>query len=581
MTDFTETEVRTFYATMAPAIKQTGSEWRGPCPVHQGKDPNFSVNANTGFAHCHSKCGRGFDVIGLYRELTGADFPTAKAKVFEIVGRPAPNWEERDIEAMYDYQDTDGNVLYQVVRKFGKKFMQRRPDNQGGWPWGLGGIAPVPFHLPRWKDAPFVAVTEGEKDVLTLESIGLKATCNNGGAGNFKPELAKWFAGKKVAIIPDNDDPGRSHAVKVAELLNPVALSVKIIELPGLEEKGDVSDYIRAGGTREAIAELYRKAQQWTPEWEFSAEVPNPNEKYIRTLQQVLDECGGLDKFWSMPELSGIATPFPKLTRCLGGGMRPGEVYVIGANQGAGKTSLALQFALHALQKRFGVLMFSMEMGWKDVYQRLISIEARVDLLEYRNTVASHSSARAMREALVTATAEALSYQLVVSNKTRVNPDYLLEEATRIKKRSKVDLIVIDHMQLMGSTGNVRGDYEKFTAISRATKETAQEMGVPILLVSQTSRSNSTERRSELEVSDLRGSGAIEEDAAAVMLLYYDRDDKARTLANGTFAKGPVKSFLKVDKNRYGMQGMYMPLMHYKAYTRFEECEQAEAAGGA
>ena len=72
-------------------------------------------------------------------------------------------------------------------------------------------------------------------------------------------------------------------------------------------------------------------------------------------------------------------------------------------------------------------------------------------------------------------------------------------------------------------------------------------------------------------MSDLRGSGAIEEDAAAVMLLYPDKSDRARTLASGTFAKGPVKSWLKVDKNRFGMQGLYLPLMHLKAFTKFED----------
>jgi len=149
----------------------------------------------------------------------------------------------------------------------------------------------------------------------------------------------------------------------------------------------------------------------------------------------------------------------------------------------------------------------------------------------------------------------------------------LTEESTRIKARSKVDLVIVDHMQLMSSTGKIRSDYEKFTAISRATKGIAAELGVPLLLISQTSRSNSSDKRWELEVSDCRGSGAIEEDAACVLLLYYDGEDFKAAKAEpdgGRLKRGPIKTWLKLGKNRYGPQGTYTQLNHFKAYTRFD-----------
>jgi replicative DNA helicase len=123
---------------------------------------------------------------------------------------------------------------------------------------------------------------------------------------------------------------------------------------------------------------------------------------------------------------------------------------------------------------------------------------------------------------------------------------------------------------MMATTGSVRYEYEKFTTISRAMKQTAVELNVPVLLVSQTSRSNAERKTLELEVSDLRGSGAIEEDAAAVFLLYEDKDDRKSHISAGTYAKGPVKSWLKLAKNRYGGQGSYLPLWHFKRFTRFD-----------
>src|SRR5215813_6739931 len=191
---FTPSEVRAFYAARVPSLKITNQrEWRGPCPVHSGKDPNFAVNAETGLAQCHSQCGRGWDIISLEQELSGVDFVPAKERVFDLVGRPRVAWEERDVEAIYDYTDESGKLLYQVLRHHGKKFNQRRPDGTGLWKWGLGDIRRVPFRLPKLQNAEFVAVCEGEKDVLTLERHQIAATCNNGGAGNFKPELAPYF----------------------------------------------------------------------------------------------------------------------------------------------------------------------------------------------------------------------------------------------------------------------------------------------------------------------------------------------------------------------------------------------------
>lgn len=585
MIDFSPSEIAEYYAVRVPALKQGNQrEWRGACPVHNGNGANFTVDSETGMAHCHSQCGQGWDIISLEMAMSGTDFPHAKVSVFRTIGRPEPSWEDRDIQATYDYADANGTVRYQVVRKAGKKFMQRRPDGQGGWMWGLGGVAPLPYRLPEWKDRPAVAVVEGEKDATTLWRLGIPATCNNGGAGNFKPELVPYFAGKRVMIFPDNDDPGRDHALKVAALLKGTAASVKIAELPNLPTKGDVSDFIGAGGTVAQIKAVCERAQEWTPEWQFSSDVPDENDQYVRTFEQTIAECGGLNQFWDLTKYEGIATPFKRLTKALAGGMRKGEFYVIGGNQGSGKTSLGLQFVLHAIRHQLGVLLFSMEMGWRDVFQRMVAIHAGVDLLEYRDLLfeakkSGHDSEplKAIRRDLQTATTELYQLPLLVSRKTRVTPDYLISEAKRLRARSRIDLIVVDHMQLMSSTGKERGDYEKFTAISRATKEMAVMIDTPVLILSQTSRRNSNEGHTELEDSDLRGSGAIEEDAAGTMFIYPDAEERKNRLADKTFSFG-CKSWLKLSKNRFGLGAMYLELNHNKRFTRFElPCEEQHA----
>lgn len=565
--EFTASEVSRYYSARLPHLKQRGKEWRCPCPVHKGKDDNFAVNAETGQAHCHSACGRGWDIVGLEQELTGAEFQEAKAEVFQLIGKTEFHWHKRrgEFDCAYDYEDESGKLLYQVVRyKNPKGFNQRRPDGNGDWNWGLGNVRIVPYRLPALAKSPFAFCVEGEKDADQLARFGIVATCNNGGAGNFKPELAAYFAGKAVAIIPDNDDPGRSHARKVAELLFGVAKSVKVLTLPGLPEKGDVSDFLTAGGTVEQLRQLYQEAAFYSPETE-----PHEEDRHLRSLKDELESAGGLDGFWDMSQHHGIPTPFPCLTRALAGGLLRGEVYAIAARTGHGKTSLGLQFATRAALAGLGVLIFSMEMTWRTVFQRMVAQEARVDLNDYQHSQERQENLSMQRAALARATSDLYDVPIWVSTKSRITPNYLVAESERLKaKLPKLHLLIVDHMQLMGSDEKSGSEYEKFTAISRALKQSAKSLDLPVLVMAQIRRLE--ESRRELEISDIRGSGAIEEDMAAVMLIYEDVEDAKRTKALGCYDKGPVKTWMKLDKNRFGSSGLYLPLLHFKGCTRFD-----------
>jgi len=169
----------------------------------------------------------------------------------------------------YDYVSEGGILLYQVVRMVPKSFRQRRPDGCGGWTWKLGDTSRVPYRLVELlagvETGRWVVVVEGEKDVDRLRSLGFVATCNSGGAGKWRPEFAGYFAGAKVCIVPDNDDAGRAHAEQVAQNLHPVASDLRVLDLPGLPEKGDVSEWLNAGGTVEGLRRLILATQAWEP----------------------------------------------------------------------------------------------------------------------------------------------------------------------------------------------------------------------------------------------------------------------------------------------------------------------------
>ncbi len=179
-----------------------------------------------------------------------------------------PDGEFERVVATYDYESEDGELLYQVLRYEPKTFRQRQPDGRGGWTWrGYPAAETVPYRLPAFAGASgaTVYVVEGEKDADALRALGLVATCNAGGAGKWPEHFANYFCDCSVVILPDNDLAGLAHADLVARNLAPVATSVRIVELPGLPVKGDVADWLAAGGTPRELFKLAAATPKYEP----------------------------------------------------------------------------------------------------------------------------------------------------------------------------------------------------------------------------------------------------------------------------------------------------------------------------
>jgi putative DNA primase/helicase len=248
----------------------------------------FGTNGSVAVEIAGEKCGQWYDhedaagggpwelltVKGRMTSRDAIEWLRARGITLKLVSKAS-----RQIVATYNYLDERGDLLFQVCRFAPKTFRQRRPDGNGDWIWNVMGTRQVPYRLPELIAAPadrVVFIVEGEKDADRLAGLGLIATCNAGGAAkpraNGKPGKSKWrpelnpcFAARDVVILPDNDDTGRNHARMVASYLAPVAARVRIPELPGLPAKGDISDWLDAGGTREMLEELAADAPTFSP----------------------------------------------------------------------------------------------------------------------------------------------------------------------------------------------------------------------------------------------------------------------------------------------------------------------------
>jgi len=230
--------------------KKTGGDYAVRCPAHEDTSPSLSVTVGSDgrvLLHCHAGC----DLAAI---LTAIGL--RPADLFEA--KPAAGGKKQ-IVATYDYRDESGAPLFEVVRFEPKDFRQRHRGPTGEWVWKMEGVRRVLYRLPELlKGLATVAavwVVEGEKDVETLRSLGLTATCNPGGAGKWLPDYSASLKGASaVYVVPDNDKPGRDHAEAVAKVLREVVPVVRVVKLPGPGK--DVSEWIAAGGTRARLEAL-------------------------------------------------------------------------------------------------------------------------------------------------------------------------------------------------------------------------------------------------------------------------------------------------------------------------------------
>ena len=225
--------------------------------IRYGSNGSLSIDPTKNTFYDH-EANEGGGILDLIRREAGTKTRAQAVDWLKQQGMAPPDEKpavKPRVVASYDYFDESGELLFQVQRMEPKTFRQRRPVGSG-WEYKVSGTRQVPYRLPGLvassPETP-VYIVEGEKDADRLVSMGLVATCNAGGAGKWRNSHSECLKGRHVTLIPDNDDAGRDHVQKVAASLKGIALSVRILSLPGLPAKGDVSDWLDAGGT---VAEL-------------------------------------------------------------------------------------------------------------------------------------------------------------------------------------------------------------------------------------------------------------------------------------------------------------------------------------
>jgi len=272
---------------------------------------------------------------------------------------------------------------------------------------------------------------------------------------------------------------------------------------------------------------------------------------------------GGVNAFLDPSQrVSGLSTGFAKFDE-MTGGLHGGELLILAARPSMGKTALALNIAQHVAthpQMRKPVAVFSLEMSSASLLTRLLCSAARVDQHKFRAGYLNADERRKLQVAL----ADLTDSPLFLDDTAGVNLMDIHSKLRRMQAEHGLSLVVIDYLQLMSSRGRSENRNQEVSAISRGLKLMAKDLNVPFLVLSQLSRAAETRIGDHKpQLSDLRDSGSIEQDADLVAFIFreevYKRDrEDLRGLAD-----------LIVAKQRNGPIGN-VPLRFLGQFTRFE-----------
>ena len=497
-------------------VRHAGGGHTARCPSHEDKEASLSVGVGED----------GFLLLNCFAGCDTADILDELGLTFRDLRPNAVNYAEP--EAVYEYTDEEGVVLFQALRFPGKKFRQRH-EGEEGWVWNLDGVRRVPYLLPQLiqgvKEGQTIYLCEGEKDVENLRHLGKVATCNPMGAGKWKDEYNQFFAGAKVIIIADRDEPGRKHAETVKDSLQGVVQNLWVVQA---KTGKDVSDHLAAG---HGIEEL-----------EFVK--PSRIRRGIITARQMAEQ--GFEDL----ELQEHEMPGYVLVKEVPLVFRPGRMYAVGAYTGDGKTCFALQGFRTLAEEGRRVGYFSLEMPERDLRNRLVAHKGvPLSLTENPWNLKSNPG-------LVDA------YRGALDDMKNWNVDIIFDSMVTAEKVSEIardreyEAVFIDHVHRFGWGAERRKLEDQVNKLTNMALE--QNLMLVILCqLRRFQRGVDAPAYPMPTLQDFRETEMIGQDASMALSIWRQRDEAGRTYTGQTQVQ--VLKNRHTTGSRDAVGGIFMP----------------------
>ena len=392
-------------------------------------------------------------------------------------------------------------------------------------------------HKQIYLAATEMFMTNREIDVVTLiDTLVHKGIYNKSGGEDYIRTLSE--------VVPT-----ALNVKDYAKIVKEKSALRQLIEVCGEINESAFSEQESAGGIIElAESKIFAIAQ-------------GRDTKNFRHIRDVLGAVyNNLHELSTNPEAAhGTPTGFSGLDRVLVG-MGNSDLVLVGARPGMGKTSFALNIATNVAQStRKKVCVFSLEMSAEQLVSRILSSEALVDSHELRSGKLSSDS----WEKIADASSRLASCDILIDDTSGIT---VTEMKAKLRRVENLGLVIIDYLQLMQSDRRIDNRVQEVAEISRALKIMAKELSVPIICCAQLSRGPESRTDKKPMLSDLRDSGAIEQDADVVMFLY--RNEYYKTDGNPGENNSANIAEVIIAKNRHGSTGT-VKMGWIGQYTKF------------
>lgn len=338
-------------------------------------------------------------------------------------------------------------------------------------------------------------------------------------------------------------------------------------------KKAILRDLIRASNK---IGELsYNEVEELDSTLEqCEKEIYDITQKIGSTSAQFVEIKNTLEEAWARiekmherkGELRGVTTGFKDLDNLLSG-FQKSDLIILAARPSVGKTSLALDFVRNAaVHAKHAVAFFSLEMSKEQLVDRMVSAESKVNSWKLRTGSKLYDNEWGMIQESLNRLRES---KIFIDDEPAISPIKLKSKLRKMNSKHKVDLVIVDYLQLMSSHKHYDNMVNQVTEISRSLKGIAKEFNVPVIALSQLSRAVET-RGGKPKLSDLRDSGSIEQDADVVMFIHRDDYQKSTSDRDNS---APAEAEILIEKHRNGPTG-FVKLHFDKEKTSFDNIDK-------
>ena len=291
----------------------------------------------------------------------------------------------------------------------------------------------------------------------------------------------------------------------------------------------------------------------------FEVSERNLGQSFVPIKEILQDSFEKIESLYHRGEfITGVPSGFDEFDD-ITTGFQPSEFIIVAGRPGMGKTAFCMSIAQYiSVSKNIPVALFSLEMSKSQLVQRMLCSEARVDAHNLRKGRLAESD----WPTLSMAAGRLASAPIFIDDTAGISCLEIKAKARRLKAQANLGLIIIDYLQLISSSGRVENRQQEISEISRSLKGLARELNVPVIAVSQLSRAVEQRERKRPRLSDLRESGAIEQDADLVVFIYREEYYKPKTEKKGI-------AEVIISKQRNGPTGQ-IDLAFVKEYAKFE-----------